>query len=152
MPLTHLSEEEKMFRDQVRQFAEARVRPLVHKMDKEARTIPRALIDECFELGIMGVEIPDELRRRRRPPSSCRSWRSRSWRAWTRRWPCSWTCRTRSSTTRSCAGAAEDQKARYFPKLASKWVGAYALSEAGSGSDAFALACRADGQGRPLAS
>jgi len=37
----------------------------------------------------------------------------------------------------------EDQKARYFPRLASRWVGAYALSEAGSGSDAFALSCRA---------
>jgi len=41
----------------------------------------------------------------------------------------------------------EDQKSRYFPKLASKWVGAYALSEAGSGSDAFALACRANDRG-----
>ena len=51
------------------------------------------------------------------------------------------------ATTRSCAGAARTQKARYFPKLASKWVGAYALSEAGSGSDAFALACRAVDKG-----
>ena len=41
----------------------------------------------------------------------------------------------------------EEQKARYFPKLASSWVGAYALSEAGSGSDAFALACRAADKG-----
>jgi butyryl-CoA dehydrogenase/short/branched chain acyl-CoA dehydrogenase len=43
--------------------------------------------------------------------------------------------------------ANDDQKERYFPKLATKWVGAYALSEAGSGSDAFALACRADDKG-----
>jgi alkylation response protein AidB-like acyl-CoA dehydrogenase len=41
----------------------------------------------------------------------------------------------------------EDQKSRYLPRLASDWVGAYALSEAGSGSDAFALACRADDKG-----
>ncbi|PYP99364.1 MAG: hypothetical protein DMF82_25050, partial [Acidobacteria bacterium] len=41
----------------------------------------------------------------------------------------------------------DDQKGRYLPKLASKWVGAYALSEAGSGSDAFALACRAVDKG-----
>ena len=58
LPLTDLSEDEKMFRDQVRQFAEERVRPLVAQMDKDAQ-IPRALIDECFALGIMGVEIPD---------------------------------------------------------------------------------------------
>src|SRR5262245_17401459 len=58
LPLTDLSEDERMFRDQVRQFAEERVRPLVGKMDKDAE-IPRELIDECFELGIMGIEIPD---------------------------------------------------------------------------------------------
>src|SRR5262249_35360418 len=58
LPLTDLSEDEKMFRGQVRQFAEDRVRPLVSKMDKEAQ-IPRSLIDECFELGIMGIEIPE---------------------------------------------------------------------------------------------
>ena len=58
LPLTDLSEDERMFREQVRQFAESEVRPLVGKMDKEAQ-IPRALIDDCFELGIMGIEIPD---------------------------------------------------------------------------------------------
>jgi butyryl-CoA dehydrogenase/short/branched chain acyl-CoA dehydrogenase len=41
----------------------------------------------------------------------------------------------------------EQQKARYYPKLASEWVGAYALSEADSGSDAFALTCRAEDEG-----
>jgi len=50
LPLTDLSEDEEMFREQVRQFAEERVRPLVAQMDKEAQ-IPRSLIDECFELG-----------------------------------------------------------------------------------------------------
>ena len=60
LPLTDLSEDERMFREQVRQFAEERVRPLVSQMDKEAQ-IPRALIDECFELGIMGIEIPESL-------------------------------------------------------------------------------------------
>src|SRR5438132_5296916 len=60
LPLTDLSEDERMFRDQVRQFAEAEVRPLVAKMDKEAQ-IPRGLIDHCFEMGIMGIEIPDDL-------------------------------------------------------------------------------------------
>src|SRR5262245_25624541 len=60
LPLTGLGEEERMFREQVREFAEQRVRPLVRRMDEEA-AIPRELIDACFELGIMGVEIPDDL-------------------------------------------------------------------------------------------
>src|SRR5512147_197950 len=58
LPLTDLSEDEQMFRDQVRQFAEERVRPLVPAMDKEGR-IPRELIDACFDLGVMGIEIPE---------------------------------------------------------------------------------------------
>ena len=58
LPLTDLSEDEKSFRDAVREFAEGRVRPLVRKMDEDAQ-IPRALIDECFELGIMGIETPE---------------------------------------------------------------------------------------------
>ena len=51
-PLTQLSEDEEMFRDQVRQFAESEIRPLVAKMDKDAQ-IPQELIRKCFELGIM---------------------------------------------------------------------------------------------------
>src|SRR5215472_10672290 len=59
LPLTHLSEDEAMFRDQIRQFAEEKVRPLVARMDREAQ-IPRSLIDACFGLGIMGIEVPEE--------------------------------------------------------------------------------------------
>src|SRR5258705_12883642 len=58
LPLTDLSEDERMFQEAVRDFAEERVRPLVHKMDEEAN-IPRALIDAFFELGVMGIEIPE---------------------------------------------------------------------------------------------
>src|SRR2546426_6134651 len=58
LPLTDLSEDERMFRQQVRDFAESEVRPLVGKMEKEAH-IPRELIDKCFDLGIMGIEIPE---------------------------------------------------------------------------------------------
>ena len=58
LPLTDLSEDEAMFRDAVRDFAEERVRPLVHKMDEEAN-IPRPLIDALFELGVMGIEVPE---------------------------------------------------------------------------------------------
>ena len=141
LPLTDLSEDERMFRDQVRQFAEAEVRPLVGKMDKEAQ-IPRALIDHCFEMGIMGIEIPDdfggagatffmsvlaveELARVDASVAVLVDVQNTLVNNALLRW------------------GSEDLKARYFPKLAASWVGAYALSEAGSGSDAFALACRA---------
>jgi alkylation response protein AidB-like acyl-CoA dehydrogenase len=145
LPLTDLSEDEAMFRDQVRQFAEAEVRPLVAQMDKDAQ-IPRALIDKCFELGIMGVEIPEkysgagatffmsvlvveELARVDASVAVLVDVQNTLVNNALLRW------------------GTEDQKARYFPKLASEWVGAYALSEAGSGSDAFALACRAEDKG-----
>jgi alkylation response protein AidB-like acyl-CoA dehydrogenase len=56
-------------------------------------------------------------------------------------------CRTRWSTTRSCAGAPRRRRQQYLPRLASEWVGAYALSEPSSGSDAFALKTRAEKKG-----
>ncbi len=145
LPLTDLSEDEAMFRDQVRQFAESEVRPLVSKMDTEAK-MPRDLIDACFELGIMGVEIPEshggagatffmsilaveELARVDASVAVVVDVQNTLVNNALLRW------------------GTEEQKARYFPKLGSKWVGAYALSEAGSGSDAFALACRAVDKG-----
>jgi butyryl-CoA dehydrogenase/short/branched chain acyl-CoA dehydrogenase len=141
LPLTDLSDDEVMFRDQVRQFAEEKVRPLVAKMDAEAK-MPRELIDACFELGIMGIEIPDahsgagatffmsilaveELARVDASLAVLVDVQNTLVNNALLRW------------------GTEDQKARYFPRLASRWVGAYALSEAGSGSDAFALSCRA---------
>jgi butyryl-CoA dehydrogenase/short/branched chain acyl-CoA dehydrogenase len=145
LPLTDLSEEERMFRDAVRAFAEERVRPLVHEMDEKA-DIPRALIDACFDLGIMGIEIPEvhggagatffmsilaveALARVDASVAVLVDVQNTLVNNALLRW-----------------GNAE-QQARYFPKLASKWVGAYALSEAGSGSDAFALSCRATDHG-----
>jgi butyryl-CoA dehydrogenase/short/branched chain acyl-CoA dehydrogenase len=145
LPLTDLSEDEKGFRDVVRDFAEEKVRPLVRKMDEESK-IPRELIDACFELGIMGVEIPDhhggsgatffmsilvveELARVDPSLAVLVDVQNTLVNNAILRW-----------------GTAA-QQAKYFPLLASKWVGAYALSEAGSGSDAFALACRAEDRG-----
>ena len=145
LPLTDLSEDERMFRDQVRQFAESEVRPLVGKMDKEAQ-IPRSLIDQCFEMGIMGIEIPDnhggagatffmsvlaveELARVDASVAVLVDVQNTLVNNAFLRW------------------GSEELKARYFPKLAGGWVGAYALSEAGSGSDAFALSCRAYDKG-----
>ena len=145
LPLNDLSEDERSFRQVVREFARERVRPLVSKMDDEAQ-IPRELIDACFELGIMGIEIPE-----RHQGAGATFFMS---------------ILVVEELARVDASVAvlvdvqntlvnnlllrwgnEEQQARYFPKLASKWVGAYALSEAGSGSDAFALACRAEDRG-----
>jgi len=145
LPLTDLSEDERMFRDQVRQFAEERVRPLVSKMDKEAQ-IPRSLIDECFQLGIMGIEIPEK-----HGGAAATFFMSVLVVEELARVDASLAVLVDVQNTlvnnALLRWGTEDQKSRYFPKLASKWVGAYALSEAGSGSDAFALACRADDKG-----
>ena len=145
LPLTDLSEDEQSFRSVVRDFAEEKLRPLVSRMDREAQ-IPRELIDACFDLGIMGIEIPEkhggaaatffmsvlvveELARVDASLAVLVDVQNTLVNNAVLRW------------------GTEDQKARYFPKLASEWVGAYALSEAGSGSDAFALACRAADKG-----
>jgi alkylation response protein AidB-like acyl-CoA dehydrogenase len=56
-PLTEFAEDERIFRDTVRSFAAVQVQPLVREMDEQA-TIPRHLIDQLFELGVMGIEVP----------------------------------------------------------------------------------------------
>ena len=128
-PLTFLAEDEIIFRDSVREFAEAQVRPLVREMDEHAK-IPRALVDELFELGVMGIEIPESLRRLRRDVLPLRCSRSKSCPASTRRLACSSTCRTRSSINALLRWGNDEIKRRYLPRLAAHTVGAYALSEA----------------------
>jgi short/branched chain acyl-CoA dehydrogenase len=145
LPLTDLSEDERLFRDMVRQFAEEEVRPLVRQMDEESR-IPRALIDKCFELGIMGVEIPERF-----GGAEATFFMSALVVEALARVDASVAVLVdvQNTLVNNCLlryGTPELQ-ARYFPRLASAWVGAYALSEAGSGSDAFALACRATDKG-----
>jgi butyryl-CoA dehydrogenase/short/branched chain acyl-CoA dehydrogenase len=145
LPLTDLSEDEKAFREVVRHFAEEKIRPLVRKMD-EASEIPRELIDACFELGVMGVEIPEQY-----GGAGATFFMSALAVEELARVDPSLAVLVDVQNT-LCNNAilrwgSEDQKARYFPRLASRWVGAYALSEAGSGSDAFALACRAVDEG-----
>ena len=141
LPLTDLSEDEAMFRDQVRQFAEEKVRPLVSRMDREAQ-IPRELIDACFDLGIMGIEVPE-------PHGGAGATFFMSILVVEELARVDASLAVLVDVQNTLVNNAllrygtEDQKARYFPRLASKWVGAYALSEAGSGSDAFGLACRA---------
>jgi len=144
-PLTVLSEDESILRDSVREFADAQVRPLVREMDEHAK-IPRTLIDRLFDLGVMGIEIPEsfggsggtffhavlaveELSRVDPSVGVLVDVQNTLVINALLRW------------------GTDEVKRRYLPRLASNTVGAYALSEAGSGSDAFALttSARPDG-------
>ena len=144
-PLTHLSEEEQMFQQSVREFAIEKIRPLVHEMDTKA-TMDKDLIKSFFELGIMGVEVPEEYGG-----------------AGSTFFNAVVVVEELSHVDAACGvlvdvqntlvnnalirwGSA-DQKSKYLRMLCNDTVGAYALSEAGSGSDAFALATRAEDAG-----
>jgi alkylation response protein AidB-like acyl-CoA dehydrogenase len=140
-PLTVLSEDEEMFRASVREFAEGELRPRVEEMDEQGKLDP-ALIRQCFDLGLMGIETPEEFggagagfftaivaveELSRVDPSVGVFVDVQN---------------TLVNNALLRWGNAE-QKRKYLTQLASEKVGAYALSEAGSGSDAFALATRA---------
>ena len=145
LPLTDLSQEESGFRHVVRDFAEEKVRPIVHQMDED-EAFPRDLIDACFELGLMGVEIPEE-----HGGADATFFMSiLAIEQLARVDPSLAVLVDVQNTLVNNAllrWGTEEQKERYYRKLASEWVGAYALSEADSGSDAFALACRAEDEG-----
>src|SRR5436190_9850857 len=144
-PLTVLAEDEVLFRDSVREFAEAQIRPHVREMDEQAK-IPRALIDELFDLGVMGIEVPEtyggagasffhavlavEELSRVDPSIGVLV-----------------DVQNTLAINALLRWGTDDLKRRYLTKLAAGTIGAYALSEAGSGSDAFALATRAPEQG-----
>ena len=140
-PLTVLAEDEAIFRDSVREFAEARVRPLVREMDEHAK-IPRSLVDQLFELGVMAIEIPEAY-----GGAGGRFFHSvLAVEELSRVDPSVGVLVDVQNTLVINAllrWGSEDVKRRYLPRLASAVVGAYALSEAGSGSDAFALTTRA---------
>ncbi len=144
-PLVALSEDEQLFRDNIRQFAEETIRPLVREMDEKG-VFDHSLIEQFFQLGLMSIEIPEqygggagtffeailaveELSRVDASAGVVVDVQNTLVNNALLRW-----------TT-------EEQKKRYLPKMASEWVGAYALSEAGSGSDAFALGCKAELKG-----
>ena len=144
-PLTVLSEEEQMFREAVRDFAEQEVRPRVTAMEKAAAIDP-ALVPKLFELGLMGIEVPDA-----------------HGGAGGGLFMTTIAVEELSAVDASAAifvdvqntlviepflqWASADQKARYLPRLAADTVGAYALSEPESGSDAFGLLTKAARQG-----
>jgi alkylation response protein AidB-like acyl-CoA dehydrogenase len=143
--LTSLSDDEKMFQEAVRDFATSEIGPLVGAMDEE-QTMRPEIINQLFELGLMGIEIPEEYggtgsnfftailiveELSKVDPSVA-------------------VLVDVQNTLVNNAVARwgnDEQRQRYFPRLSSDLIGAYALSEAGSGSDAFALSCRANQDG-----
>ena len=144
-PLTILAEDEVIFRESVREFAEAQVRPLVREMDEHAK-IPRSLVDRLFDLGIMAIEIPEAY-----GGAGGRFFHSvLAVEELSRVDPSVGVLVDVQNTLVINAllrWGNDDIKRRYLPKMASATVGAYALSEAGAGSDAFALTSRAREQG-----
>ena len=143
--LTSLSNEEQMFREAVRDFAASEIAPLVSRMD-ETQEMDAGLLAQLFELGLMGIEIPEELggagsnfftsvlvveELSKIDPSV------------------GILVDVQNTLVVNTVGrwGSDKLRASYFPKLASEWVGAYALSEAGSGSDAFSPSCRATRDG-----
>ncbi|HET6795719.1 MAG TPA: acyl-CoA dehydrogenase [Gemmatimonadales bacterium] len=143
--LTTLSDEESMFREAIREFAESEIRPHVHSMDEAAQFRPD-LIPKFFELGLMGIEIPEQfgggggtifmavlaIEELARIDASAAIYVD--------------VHNTLVNNALSRWGTSE-QQSRYFPRLTSELLGAFALSEPGSGSDAFALATRAERKG-----
>src|SRR5438477_12497420 len=139
--LTTLSEEEELFRRTVRDFAERAVRPRVAAMER-AGSLDRALLTQCFELGLMGIEIPEahggaggnllmtvlaveELSAVDASLALFVDVQNTLVNALLIKW------------------ASDEIRSRYLPRLATDLLGAYALSEPESGSDAFGLQTRA---------
>ncbi len=139
--LTVLSEEEELFRTSFREFAEGEVRPRVEKMEHDAK-LDADLIKQCFELGLMAIETPEEyggagssffnailvIEELARVDASVSVFVD---------------VQNTLVTNAIIRWGNDEQKKKYLPQMAESKVGAYALSEAGSGSDAFALKTRA---------
>lgn len=140
-PLTQLMEDEQMLRDAAADFAQSSIAPLVHEMDAEAKLNP-GLVKEFFEMGLMGIDIPEQ------------------YAGAGGTFMMSIVAIEQISRVDASAGVFMDVqntlvnnafinfgsdflKEKYLPQLATEKVGAYCLSEAGSGSDAFALKCSA---------
>jgi alkylation response protein AidB-like acyl-CoA dehydrogenase len=147
--LTILTEEELQFRATVRAFADARLRPLAAAMDREGKLHPD-IIGWLYELGLMGIEVPEPL-----GGSGATFFMSILAIEELARVDAAVAvvCDVQNTLVINAVkkfGSAEQQQ-RLLAKLAGGSVGAYALSEAGSGSDAFSLACRAEPRGKDFA-
>jgi alkylation response protein AidB-like acyl-CoA dehydrogenase len=144
-PLTILSEDETMFRSSVREFAEGELRPRVEHMDEIAKLDP-AIISQCFQLGLMGIETPEDyggagasffsailaVEELSRVDASVGVFVD---------------VQNTLVNNAFIRWGTDDQKQKYLTRLAGEHVGAYALSEPGSGSDAFAMQTRAVDKG-----
>lgn len=144
-PLTTLSEDEQMFRSSVREFAEGELRPRVEAMDEAAKLDP-ALVRQCFDLGLMGIETPEEfggagasfftailaVEELSRVDASVGVFVD---------------VQNTLVNNALIHWGNQEQKRKYLNRLATGAVGAYALSEASSGSDAFAMQTRAVDKG-----
>ncbi len=144
-PLTHLTEDEAMLRDAAADFAKSVIAPKIHEMEKNAK-LDKDIVKQFFEMGLMGIDIPEEyggaggtfmmsilaIEEISKVDASVGVFMDVQ--------------NTLVNNTFVRWGS-EEVKQRYLPQLAQSKVGAYALSEAGSGSDAFALKCRAKKDG-----
>jgi short/branched chain acyl-CoA dehydrogenase len=143
--LTTLSEEEQMFRQAVREFAESEIRPHVSAMDEAGQFDP-ALLKQFYEMGLMGIEIPEQyggaggtifmanlaIEEMARVDASAAIYVD---------------VQNTLVNNALLRWATDEQKQRYLPRMCTDLLGAFALSEAGSGSDAFALATKAELKG-----
>jgi len=144
LPLTVLSEEEEMFKDMVYKFAEEQIKPYSSEMDQKG-AFKRELLLQFFELGLMGIEIPESyggtgtsffmgilaIEALALIDASASIYVD---------------VQNTLVNNAILRWANEELKKKYLPELATKKLGAYALSEAGSGSDAFSLKTSADGK------
>ena len=144
-PLTVFSEDEQLFRDAVAAFANDEVRPRVQQMERSAKIDPE-LFPKYFELGLMGIEVPEQyggaggtlamvaiaVEEVSKVDASAAI-----------------VCDVQNTLVNYpiTRYGNDDQRARYLPRLVGDTIGAYALSEPGSGSDAFGLATRAEKKG-----
>ena len=145
MPLLVLTEDEQLFRDNIRKFAEESIGPLVKEMDEKG-VMDHSLVEQFHQLGLMGIEIPEqygggggsffeailtvEVLSRVDPSVGVLV-----------------DVQNTLVNNALIRWGNEEQKKKYLPKMANEWVGSYALSEAGAGSDAFALSTRAEDKG-----
>src|ERR1700722_17447938 len=144
--MTHfLTDDELAFQTAVRQFAEGQIKPLVSQMDREAQ-MDSALVKQFFEMGLMGIESPEKyggagssffmaclaVEELSRVDGSCGVLVD---------------VQNTLVINALLKWGNDAQKEKYLPKMAKEWVGSYCLSESGSGSDAFALQCRAEKKG-----
>ena len=141
-PLSILSEEETMFRDAVREFAETEIKPYVSDMDEAAQFRPD-IIAKFFGMGLMGIEVPEQyggagagiflatlaIEELARVDASAAIYVD---------------VHNTLVNNAILRWGNDEQQARYFPHMNSDLLGAFALSEPASGSDAFALECKAD--------